>query len=150
MKYLKPIILCIICGFLMGFFLYSSYDKAINLKPVFSFEEKIYFFKIGKYKNIDEMNNSLKNLDNYIYRIENNDYVAYSAITKSNENISKIKGYFKNLGYIVSEEEIYVDNNEFIKILDTYDEMLLNTSDNEVIENIINGVINKYKEIING
>lgn len=149
MKYLKPIILCIICGFLMGFFLYSSYDKTTNLKPVFSYKEKLYFFKIGEYENIDEMNNSLKNLDSYVYKIDNNKYIAYSSITKNTENISKIKGYFKNLGYIVSEEEIYVDNNSFIKILDTYDEMLLNTNDTKVIENIINGVLNKYKEIIN-
>lgn len=149
MKYLKPIILCIICGFLMGFFLYSSYDKKINLKPVFSSLEKVYIFKIGKYTNVNEMNNSLKNLDNYIYRIENNNYIVYSAITRNKENISKIKGYFKTLGYIVNEEEIFIDNNDFIKILDTYDEMLFNTNDNKVIENIINGVINKYKEINN-
>lgn len=146
MKYIKPILLCIICGFSMGLFLYSSYEKKETIKPVFKTKEKVYFLKVGTYKNENEMNESLKNTSNYIYKIDNNTYTAYLALTSKYENIEKIKGYFKKVGYIVSEEEIYIDKNNFIDILTTYDEMLINTNDDKVIENIIIGVINKYKE----
>lgn len=149
MKYIKPILLCIICGFSMGIFLYSSYEKKAVIKPVFENKEKIYFLKVGTYKTENEMVQSLKNTSNYIYRIKDNNYIAYLAMTSKSENIEKIKGYFKKIGYIVSEEEIYIDNSNFIEILSTYDEMLVNTQDDKVIENIIIGVINKYKETFN-
>lgn len=147
MKYLKPIFLCIITGFSMGFFLYSGYEKIEKTIPTIKEGENLYFIKIGSYETEEKMENALKNIDYYIYKKEENAYHAYIGITEKKENTEKIKEYYQKLGYVTNVETYNILNDSFLSILKTYDEMLEKTEDQKVIGNIINGVLAKYEEM---
>ncbi len=147
MKYLKPILLCMVTGFCMGFFLYSGYEKTQKVMPTMKEGENLYFIKIGSYLSEEKMENALKNIDYYIYKVEKETYHAYVGITEKKENITKIKEYYQNLGYVTNEESYSITNDNFLSILKTYDEMLTKTEEKKVIGNIINGVLAKYEEM---
>ena len=147
MKYIKPIILCIIVGFFMGIFLFRAYENSDTLIPVLKTGENVIFIKIGTYENTTIMENELKNFENYVYKQNENDYSAYIGITKETENIKKIKDFYNALGYITSEEEFLVKEEKFIEILNVYDKMLKDATNNEVIKGIIMETLSKYEEI---
>lgn len=144
MKYLFPFILCIITGFLMGIFLYNGYNKEISI-PVMKDTNQIYFIKYSEFDTKKQMEKSLTNFKNYIYK-QDSTYTVYFTLTTNKENIDKIKGYYKDLGYIVSIEEKNIDLNIYNELID-YDTLLLETNDKEVIQNILYAIVDKYKEL---
>lgn len=150
MKYLKSIFLCIITGFCMGFFLYNGYEKVGKIVPTIKEGENAYFIKIGSYASEEKMESSLKNIDNYIYKIEEDTFHAYVGITQKKENTNKIREYYQNLGYVTNVETYPITGETFLSALRTYDEMLEKAEDGKVIENIINGVLAKYEEMKDG
>lgn len=149
MKYVKPIVLCIVIGVLMGLFLYSGYEKKINLLPTFKSGENILFLRLGSYKDEISMEKSLENLDNYIYQKENDMYTVYIGITKLEENFKKLKEFYQKRGYIIDKQSFYIENKDFLEGLKMYDELLIKTNDDSLIETIVNGVLAKYEECAN-
>lgn len=147
MKYIKPIFLCIFTGFFMGFFLYSGYEKVDKIVPTIREGESLLFLKIGSYADEEKMEKALKNIDYYIYRKEESMFHAYIGITEKKENAEKMKEYYQKKGYVTNVEVHSIANTAFLSVLKTYDEMLLNTEDSEVMENIIQGVLSKYEEM---
>ena len=91
----------------------------------------------------------MKEFTNYIYNVENNMYCTYIGISKSYTNALKIQEFYKKTGYEVEIKEKVVDNNEFVKILDEYDNLLSKTEDEKAIEVICNQVLSKYEEFKN-
>lgn len=150
MKYLKSIFLCIIIGFCMGFFLYNGYEKIGKIMPTIKEGETAYFIKIGSYESEEKMETALKNIDYYIYKIEENTFHAYVGITLKKENTNKMREYYQNLGYVTNVETYPITGQSFLSILRTYDEMLEKAEDTKVIANIINGVLAKYEEMKDG
>jgi hypothetical protein len=146
MKYIKSVILCIIVGFFMGFFLFSQYGKGSSVVPVLKTGEPVTFLKINTYENINILETELKNFENYIYKQTENGYSAYIGITGKKENIKKIQDYYNSLGYITVEEEFLIKDKKFIEILETLDNMLIESTNNEVIKNIIMETLSKYEE----
>lgn len=147
MKYIKPIFLCMIVGTILGLFLYSGYESKENILPTFKEVQKIYFLKVGAFDSEELMEKSAIGFNNYIYLQKENKFHLYVAITKEKDNVAKIKEYYRSLGYVVSEEEFKESNASFIAVLKTYDEMLKQTEDKTVIQNIVNGVLAKYEEL---
>lgn len=147
MKYIKPIFLCIIVGMALGFFLYGGYENRESILPTFQETQTLYFLKVGVFDSEELMDKSATNLSNYIYLQKDGKFHLYVAITKEKENVTKIKDYYSRLGYVVSEETFKESNKAFIDVLKTYDEMLKQTEDTTIIQNIINGVLAKYEEL---
>lgn len=148
MKYLKPVLLCIIIGFLMGLFLYSGYEKNSSLLPVLKEGSTLQFLKVGVYDSEADMEKNVSKIANYIYLVKDEKYTVYIGITSTSENFKKIQEYYQTLGYVTSKESFYVGDKKFLEALKTYDQMLSNTNDKSVIENIINGTLTKYEEFV--
>jgi hypothetical protein len=147
LKNILPAILCILVGFFMSNFMFNQYDKETTEKTG-SLKNSVYFFQIGVYSSIDNMKESLKNVETYVYEEQDKLFYAYVGMTKNEENLEKIEGYFKNLGYVIYRKEKNVSNLAFIEVLEQYDLMLKETDDTKTIGTIMNQVISKYEELV--
>lgn len=147
LKNITPAILCILVGFFMSNFMFNQYQKD-ELLPTSTSKNMVYFMQIGVYSSLDNMKENLKNIDTYIYEEKNGLYYAYVGMTKDSENLEKIEGYFKSLDYVIYRKEKTVSDAAFIEVLNQYDIMLKQTTDNKTIKAIMSQIISKYEELV--
>lgn len=147
LKNILPAILCILVGFFMSNFMFQQYDKE-GASKVSSERNNVYFFQIGVYSSLENMKESLKNVETYIYEESDKLFYAYVGMTKESTNLEKIEGYFKELGYVIYRKEIKVTSAAFQEVLAQYDLMLKETTDKKTIGSIMNQVISKYEELV--
>ncbi len=136
---------CIVIGFMMSNFMFKQYDI---LKA--SSSNMVYFLQIGSYTSKKEMEEA--NISSSRYIVEENDgiYYAYIALTTDKENFEKLKNYFKNKKYDITLKEKVLANEKFNNILEKYDLLLKETSDEATIKLINDQIIDKYKELVIG
>ena len=138
-KIVIPIFLAVICGTLCGRLMFNIYEEkgssTLN-------SNVIYLLLDTSYNNYDEMKASTIS-SNYIYYEDKGKYNVVVALTKNEDNISKIeKLYNKKLTinkYLINDEEI-------INKLNEYDEKLSNSTNNDEIKDIIRDMNNIYKD----
>jgi len=138
-KIVVPIFLAVFCGFLCGRLMFNIYEEkgssTLN-------SNVIYLLLDTSYNNYDEMKASTIS-SNYIYYEDKGKYNVVVALTKNEDNISKIEElYNKKLTinkYLINDEEI-------INKLNEYDEKLSNTTNNDEIKDIIRDMNNIYKD----
>jgi uncharacterized protein YneF (UPF0154 family) len=147
-KYLVPVTFALVAGLVMGMFLLKQYDGINLVNPIFNENEKLYFIQQGVYSSKESMENNVTNQINYIYEVIDNKYYAYIGITKSSENMEKLKDYFKDLGYSIYVKEYSIDNKAFNEILGQYDNLLNATTDKATIKSICSQVLAKYEELV--
>ncbi len=145
-KMLIYILFSILIGYLFGKIIFNQYDK--NMIDVFNDKVTLYFLQQGVYTTPESMEEHTKNLKNYVYMKDNNYYRVYAAITKDAENVNKLKEYFIDKGNDIYVKEIAISNDKFISILDQYDTLLNNTTDEDKINNIIKQTLIKYQELV--
>lgn len=143
-----PLILCLTVGFFMGKLMFSQYDDKQGLKLVTSASEKVYFIQQGVYSSKESMEENTSNLTYYIYTIDNDRYYVYIGITKNEENLDKLKGYFDSLGYNIYVKEFYISSESFITVLEQYETMLSETNDSKIIGAICSQILSKYEELV--
>ena len=146
-KYLLTIIVSLIVGFLLSNLILKQYDDYREIK-VYKGGEKLYFIEYGIYDNYSEMEKNTINLENYIYQINNNKYHVYIGITKNNEVLDKINEHFRKLGYNVTTQEFYLTNDKFISSIENNDDVLLLTSDDVVIGEVVSQGLTTYEEVV--
>lgn len=134
-------------SFLFGNYIFSVYKNNLEdvIKSASSLYETIYMLQYGSYKNKEDALNN--DLDNYILEIEEGFYKVYVGITFSRENALKIKEIYKKKGNDIYVKEKLINNLEFLDLLNSYDN-LINEKDNNEILSIQNNIIDKYKELI--
>lgn len=147
-KYIFPILLSILVGFFTTKFMFDQYANKETLRPVFNTGENIYFIQQGVYSSIESVKENLKKFNNYIYTIINGKYYVFIGMTKNQEIALKMQEFYSKNGYITYVKEFKVKNSDFLMALDNYDAVLKDTVDDEVIQNIINQTIAKYKELV--
>lgn len=147
MRKIFPIIAAVIIGVCLAKFMFNQYNYNSPLSTVFNNGTKVYFIQQGVYSNYESMQTSLASFSYYIYTLENDKYYVYVAITKSKENLEKLKGYYSNLGYSIYVKELSVNNTEFLNLLEQYDTLLLKSTENSVIEAITIQTLTKYEEL---
>lgn len=138
-KIVVPIFLAVICGILCGRLMFNIYEEkgssTLN-------SNVIYLLLDTSYNNYDEMKASTIS-SNYIYYEDKGKYNVVVALTKNEDNISKIEElYNKKLTinkYLINDEEI-------INKLNEYDEKLSNSTNNDEIKDIIRDMNNIYKD----
>ena len=138
-KIVIPIFLAVICGTLCGRLMFNIYEEkgssTLN-------SNVIYLLLDTSYNNYDEMKASTIS-SNYIYYEDKGKYNVVVALTKNEDNISKIEElYNKELTinkYLINDEEI-------INKLNEYDEKLSNSTNNDEIKDIIRDMNNIYKD----
>ena len=147
-KYIVPIVSALLVGFLLAKFMIDQYDKKESLTTVFNKYETLYFVRQGIYSSKESMEKNMTDFAYYIYNQNEDKYYTYIGITKNEQNLEKLKGFFEKMGYITYIEEFTVDSNAFIEILTQYDNLLLETNDESVIKAICSQVLSKYEELI--
>ena len=146
LKNIFPVVLCILVGFFMGTFLFNQYNTKVD--PVSLTGENLYFIQAGVFSSEDQMKEAMKDTSYYIYTKENNMYYSYVGITKNKKNLEKLQEFYKSASYDIYVKEIFVSNLSFLTVLDQYELLLEETTDNNVIKSIENQVINKYEELV--
>jgi len=148
MKNAYPIISAIIIGLCLAKFMFNQYDYDSKLTTVFNNGTSVYFLQQGVYSTKETMEQNCASFPHYIYTLDNEKYYVYVAITKSNENLEKLKGYYYNLGYSMYVKELNISNQDFINILEQYDILLSKSTENSVIEAVVTQTLLKYEELI--
>ena len=125
-----PIFLSVLCGFICGRLMFSIYEeKGKNILEL----NTIYLLKDNSYNDYDSMKaSSLSN--NYIYYEDEGKYNTIIAITKNKDNIE-----LTIMEYLLKDEEM---NNK----LEAYDLELTKAQKDEDIKEVINKMINVYKD----
>ena len=149
-KNIEMIVVCIAVGFLMGQFMFNQYHKEekTSIVPVVQTEEKLYFLQQGVYSNLDSMKQNLTDFEYYTYTEKDGKYYVYVAIIKSEENLEKLKGYFKQKGYDIYVKEFSVTSAAFIEVLNQYEQLLKGTSDEKTIQAACTQILAKYEELV--
>lgn len=146
-KYLLTFLIAIIIGFFLSNFFINQYDDYNGIK-VSNNGDNMYFIQYGVFSSKESMEENTISLQNYIYNINDNQYYVYVGITKLEENTKKIVNYFKQLGYETIIKEYQVSDENFINLMNNYDDILLNATDNSLISSVINEVLTKYEEVV--
>ncbi len=148
-KIIKPILLCGLVGFLLSKFMLSQYENKEEIKPVFKSDKSLFFIQYGVYSSQESMKDNTKELNHYIYNFNDDLYYVYIGITNNFENATKLKGYFKTLGYDIYIKDYVVSNQEFLETIGYYDLLLSQTTDYDTIKSICHQVLKKYEEVVN-
>lgn len=138
-KIVVPIFLSILCGFICGRLMFSIYEEK-GSKVLSS--NIIYLLEDASYKDYDTMKASTLSA-NYIYYEENGNYNTIIGMTKSKNNIDKIKKAYdkeiKVVEYLLSDTEINTKIEEVDKKIEA-------SSDKEEIRSLVVDMINIYKD----
>ena len=147
-KYTFAVLCAVLVGFILGKFMLNQYDFKGKIIPTIHTTKTAYFIQQGVYSSRDSMENNTSNFPYYIYILDNDKYYVYIGITFLEENMNKIKGYYKEKGYNTYVKEININNDNFITVLEQYDSLMKESTDAQVIETICNQVLNKYEELV--
>lgn len=146
-KYFITFLMALIIGFFLANFFINQYNDYEGIK-VFGTGEEIYFIQYGVFSSIESMEDNTISLQNYVYNIKDDLYYVYVGITKKEENANKIINYYKSLGYDAIIKKFEITSEEFLSLLDNYDDVLSNTQDETAISSVINQVLIKYEEVV--
>ena len=141
-KILITIIGALSIGGIFAIVIYKNIDR--DVKMAIKTEDTITFFQVGVFKQEENALNFMKKYNSAII-IKDNDYFrVIIAILTNDEAIIKEKAFFDSLGieYYLKKEN--VNNEEFIKKLKEYEQLLIYSSDETY--NTINKKILKLYE----
>ena len=144
-KYLLTIIVSLLVGFLLSFYMLKEYEKT-DIFPVFNESETAYLIQQGVYSSMESMQENTTHLTDYIYSVIDDMYYVYIGISLDSSNVNKLQEYYKSKDINTIIKTTTLTDQEFIEILRQYDMVLNNTSDEETIKEICKQVLSKYKE----
>ena len=144
-KYLLTIIVSLLVGFLLSFYMLKEYES-VNIIPVFNVKETAYLVQQGVYSSMESMQENTTHLTDYIYSVIDDMYYVYIGISLDSSNVNKLQEYYKNKDINTIIKTTTLTDQEFIETLRQYDMVLNNTSDEETIKEICKQVLSKYKE----
>ena len=134
---IKPLLLAIFCGFILGRYYFKIYHDYLHNELV---SEKIYLVQNGEYDSISELRFN-NNYDKYVYYEDDNKYKSIIGITSKYDNAVKIKNLVSDS--IVSEYYIPYGSIDSKQIV--YDNELEKTNDIKEIRLIVDNILNLYK-----
>lgn len=126
----------------MAKIMFNQYDTKYASTNVF---DKAYFFQVGVFTKIENMNKEASKYDSYIYIKKDDKYYVYIGITK--DNYEKLQNYFDNLGIETYVKEMEI-NSKFSSMLKEYDSKLKDATEEDT-KKIINDILKVYGEISN-
>ena len=144
-KYLFTIIVSLLVGFLLSFYMLKEYES-VNIIPVFNVKETAYLVQQGVYSSMESMQENTSHLTDYIYSVIDNMYYVYIGISLESDNVNKIQEYYKNKDIKTIIKTTTISDNDLINSLRQYDMVLKETNEEETIKEIIKQTLSKYKE----
>lgn len=140
------IILAIVIGILIGKYVFNEY-KEETLETMSNTDNSVYLIQYGVYKDENSMKENAKELKNYFYYIEDNQYHVLIGIIKNKELKEKIL-YAYEIEDRIYMKKMEINNLEFLSSLTQYDKLISNTDDKELIISAQKQILSKYEEII--
>ena len=134
-----PLVLSMIFGFVCGKLVYSVYGEDVENRLSSS---KINLVENGKYLTYDMMREE-NNGNNYVYYKDDEGYKTVIGITKNEDNINKIKSLYSDN---VKIEEYYISSDLVNDKQNEYDLMLSNTDDVYEVKEVVDNILNLYRE----
>mgnify|MGYP005804819249 CR=1 FL=1 len=144
-KYLLTIIVSLLVGFLLSFYMLKEYES-VNIIPVFNVKETAYLVQQGVYSSMESMQENTSHLTDYIYSVIDNMYYVYIGISLESDNVNKIQEYYKSKDIKTIIKTTTISDNDLINSLRQYDMVLKETNEEETIKEIIKQTLSKYKE----
>ena len=144
-KYLTTIIISILVGFLLSYYMLKEYES-VNIIPVFNVKETAYLVQQGVYSSMESMQENTSFLTDYIYSVIDNMYYVYIGISLESDNVNKIQEYYKNKDINTIIKTTTISDTELLNSLRQYDMVLKETNEEETIKEIIKQTLSKYKE----
>ena len=141
-KFIIPISLAILTGFLSAHILYKAFNGTSNI------HSNSYFIQVGVFKDKESLNNITKNLKAYITVEEDGKNYVYVGITTDKDNKDKIKKMYEDKGYSVYVKEKYINNIDFYSNLVQYDVLLEEVTKEEDLISISKVILYSYEELI--
>lgn len=141
------ILLAGISGIILGRLTFNKYEN-LTVENTIKLDDGVYMLKYGIYDSFDLMINDMSSIERFVYIKENEKYKAYIAISKSMDNINKIKKIYDNKNYNLEIEQVNIDNNEFILNLDEYEKLLDACEDEKSILIVVNQILSCYEKLV--
>lgn len=141
------IILALISGAVLGRITFNFYDK-VDTQNVISYDNYVYLLRYGKYDSFEEMKDKVIDIDRYIYIEKNNIFTSYVAISKTEENLRKIKKIYDNKNIKLDIVREKIDNEEFIQNLNEYEKLLSATEEDKSLLIIENQILSCYESVV--
>lgn len=104
--------------------------------------------KYGSYKTVDDMTNKITNIDRYVYITDENKTTAYISISKTKENLNKIKKIYDAKKIKTTIAKVKIDNDEFIQNLNEYEKLLSATDDEASLLIIERQILSCYESVV--
>lgn len=139
-KYIFPIILAIIFGYLCANYVLALYEEGNNK------DNNIYFLQVGAYKSKEGTLDEFKDLNNKLTLKEDDKYYTYIGITSSLKEANRIKRIYKDNKIDVYIKEKEITNNNFLSELEQYDILLKNGNDFSEINSVLETILATYEE----
>lgn len=143
---IKYILIAILLGIIIGKYVFNEYKIDQEDSKVMK-DYYVYLMQYGVYANKGNMIEICKNIKNYFYFKDSDGYHVIIGITKNKENKKKIVdslGLTENI-YMKREK---IDNNEFMQLIEQYDNLINQTEDKEIITNAQKQILSNYEELI--
>ena len=70
------------------------------------------------------------------------------TITKNENNLNRIKGYYEQKGYVINVKQYEIENEAFMIVLEQYDNLLAESTDDSIIDGVCSQVLSKYEELV--
>ena len=134
-----PLVLSMLFGFVCAKLVYSVYEDDVENKLSSS---KIYLLQNGEYLTYDNMREE-NNGNNYVYYKDDEGYKTVVGITRDEDNIEKIKKLYSDS---ISVFEYYISNELINDKQNEYDVMLSNTNDLYEVREVVDNILNLYRE----
>lgn len=141
------IVIAIVSGALLGKFTFDKYEN-IDTLNVISYDNYVYMLKYGTYETLDDMSNSVIDIDRYIYIEKDNKVTAYTGIAKTKDSITKIKNIYDEKNINTNIVKIKIDNEEFIQNLNEYEKLLEVAEDEKSLLIIENQILSCYESVV--
>ena len=134
-----PLVVSMIFGFISAKLVYGVYQDDVEKKLSSS---KLYLIENGNYLTYDNMREENSG-NNYVYYKDEDGYKTVVGITHDYDNVEKIKSlYSANL----EVEEYYISTELLNDKQNEYDLKLNNTNDVYEVKEIVDNILNLYRE----
>lgn len=134
----------VLIGLLFGKLVFSQYEDSTVVAVT---GEKLHFVALT-YDSEDSMKKEITDYTDYFYEKENDSFVLYVGVTKKQEIVSKIKGFYEKKYNNITVKEKLVNEDSFLTILNEYDKMIEISTIERDITTIEKIVMSNYKEMV--
>lgn len=138
-KNLIIILIALTSGAIVTSIAYLKINKILNYD-----DNMVTVFQVGVFKNEVNALSEAKKYKGIVHK-DNDYYRVYIAAYQNDEIIKKMQDYYNNNGVITYLRKVKTDE-EYLNTINKYENLLQNSNDQSIYDNLNNLLINKLEE----